>query len=129
MIEPKVGQVWECKKTKEKEIIERIYRTASNNQFVQTNIGTRAVEDFNEYLTFNKKETIKYLKEKKEKITKEIEELSKPEVIDNKFEVIIAAEETFGSDEIISLLESALESEWVNNYMIRSYSINKIEDK
>lgn len=129
MIEPKVGQVWIFKKTKQKEIIERIYYMASNSKFVQTNIGTRSVEDFNKYLTFNKEETIKYLKEQQEKITKEIEELSKPEVIDNKFEVIVTAEETFGSDKIISLLEGRLESEWVNNPMIRSYSVNKIEDK
>lgn len=124
MIEPKVGQVWEHKENKTKEIIV----TIDEGKYIHTNKGTRSREGFIKYLTFNKEETLKHLKEQQELINQQIEELNKPEIVKHKFEVVVYAPENYNSNNIFNALNSTLSTYW-EDCVIESYSVDVIKDE
>lgn len=123
MIEPKVGQVWNRKDTKDKEIIVSI----GEDKWVYTNRGPRWRSDFTEYFTLNKEETLKHLKKQKEQINQQIEELSKPVIVKHKFEVIFHAPEDFSSSRIYAILEGAIATRWEHGD-ITNYSVDVIKE-
>ena len=123
MIEPKVGQIWNRKDTKDKEIIVSI----GEDKWAYTNRGPRLRTDFTENFTLNKEETLKYLKKHQEQINQQIEELSKPEIVKHKFEVIVHAPKEFNANKIKECLEIALSSYW-DEGEIASGEVNLIQE-
>lgn len=122
MIKPKVGQVWENKVHKTREVILKI-----ENNVVHSDKSARPVENLIEFFSFNKEETIKHLKEQQEQINKDLAELSKPEIVKHKFEVVINAPTDFDSNRILKSIEYATSAYWKEN-LIESYYVDVIKE-
>lgn len=123
MIEPKVGQVWTHKDTKLKEVIV----TIEVSKWIYTNKGPLGWQIFTENFIFNKEETLKHLKQQQEEINQQIEELSKPEIVKHKFEVIVHAPDDFDSNKIFNSLECTVYNYWTDGDII-NYSVDVIKD-
>lgn len=123
MIEPKAGQIWVHNDTKGKEIILNVIE----GKWVYTNKGTRSTVNLIKHLTFNKEETLKHLKQQQDQINQQLEELSKPEIVKHKFEVIVHAPEGFDSNKIFNSLECTVYNYWADGD-ITNYSVDVIKE-
>jgi hypothetical protein len=123
MIEPKVGQVWNHKDSKLKEVIV----TIDESKWIHTNKGPRWMADFTENFIFNKEETLKHLKQQQEEINQQIEELNKPEIVKHKFEVIVHAPKNFDSNRIFNSLDCTVYKYWTDGD-ITNHSVDVIKE-
>ena len=126
MIEPKVGQVWIDPFGASQKIssVHNNFVRLYSHDYDDSPIG---MDEFLSEYHYSKEETIKYLKEQQELINQQLEELSKPEIVKHKFEVIVHAPEGFDSNSIFNSLECTVYNYWTDGD-ITNYSVDVIKE-
>jgi hypothetical protein len=127
MIELKVGQVWTIKDNNEDVLIVSVSEDRVNVSDFLGHVWDVLHKELKEDFTFNKEETIKYLKEQQEQINKDLEELNKPEIVKHKFEVIVYAPESFDSNHIFKSIKCTVYNYWTDGD-ITNYSVDVIKE-
>lgn len=127
MIEPKVGQIWSFKSNNENVFVVSVSEDRVNVSDFLGHVWDVLHKELKEDFTFNKEETLKHLKQQQEQINQQLEELSKPEIVKHKFEVIVHAPEGFDSNKIFTSLECTVYNYWADGD-ITNYSVDVIKE-